>query len=701
MAVYNVRCPLGDSEIIIETGKMAKQAGGAVTLQCGDSIVLVTATAAPKPKEQCDFLPLTVEYIEKTFAAGKIPGGFFKREGRPADSAILTARFIDRPIRPLFPDHYFYETQVIATVLSASPQDPPEMLAMIGASAALCLSDIPFTKPIAGCRVSRVDGEFKINASLAEKERSDLDLVVAASEDAVLMVEGEAREAAEADMLKAIEFAHNALKPVIGVQKDLIKKCGKPKRELPGLEKSETVSKAIAGAEGRVKEALAIKVKQERCARLDAIKEELKSRVLGKESTPGQKLQFGEEFETLKSRLMRVEILRQKRRIDGRGLNEIRPITCEVGLLPRAHGSALFTRGETQALVVATLGTGEDEQRIDGLLQDISKSFMLNYNFPPFSVGEVKPLRSPGRREIGHGHLAERALHKLLPDAEKFPYTIRIVSEILESNGSSSMATVCGGSLAMMDAGVPAKAPVAGIAMGLIKEGSEHAVLSDILGDEDHLGDMDFKVTGTEAGVTAVQMDIKISGITTDIMARALEQAREGRLFILGKMKEALEGPREKMSKYAPQLKDLYINPAKIKDVIGPGGKHIKKIVEITQAKIDIEDDGRVRIFSTDEKALEEAIKLIKEYTGEVEVGTVCQGVVRKITNFGAFVDIMPRVSGLLHISQISHTHIRQVEDVMREGDTVTVKVISVDQTGRIRLGMKDVPQAGDQAKQA
>lgn len=694
MSIHEVRAKLGDEEIIIETGKMAKQAGGAVTVRSGDSIVLVTATSSAKAREECDFLPLTVEYIEKTFAAGKIPGGFFKREGKPADSAVLTARFIDRPIRPLFPDHYYYETQVIATVLSASPNNPPETLAMIGASAALTISDIPFNGPIAGCRVSRVGGQFRINLSLAELEQSDLDLVVAASQGAVLMVEGEAREALEGDLVQAIAFAHEALKPVIAAQTELKQKCGKPKRTLPELERRDDISQAVRDSRDAVKQALAIRGKQDRYARLNEIKDAIKEKVLGGgEVAFANNLQLNDEFESLKSELMRADILKNGRRIDGRDTVTIRDISCEVGLLPRAHGSALFTRGETQALVVATLGTSEDEQIIDGLLQEKSKAFMLNYNFPPFSVGEVKPLRSPGRREIGHGHLAERALHRLLPPEEAFPYTIRIVSEILESNGSSSMATVCGGSLALMDAGVPIKAPVAGIAMGLIKEGDDFAILSDILGDEDHLGDMDFKVTGTEKGVTALQMDIKIAGITTAIMQKALDQAREGRLFILDRMKAALAHPREEMSKHAPKIREMRIPVEKIKDVIGPGGRHIKAIVEQTGAKIDIEDDGLVRIYSKDDDAMEMAVLRVKEFSGTPEIGKVYDGTVRRITNFGAFVEILPRTDGLVHISQISGEHIRRVEDVLSEGDRVRVKVLAVDEFGKIRLTMMGLEQ--------
>lgn len=694
MSAQNVKCLLGDSEVVIETGKMAKQAGGSVTVRCGDTIVLVTATSAAEPKDNCDFLPLTVEYLEKTFATGKIPGGFFKREGRPSETAILTSRFIDRPIRPLFPENYYYDTQVIAIVLSACVENPPEMLAMIGASAALSISDIPLTKPIAGCRVSRVNGEFKINVPLPELENSDLDLVVAASEDAVLMVEGETQEVQEPDLLAAIQFAHEALKPVIAIQKELKKICGKPKKVLPPVELNKEITAAVEAARGEIKKALAIRVKLDRYASLSEIKKELKAKILNDESSYSHKLQLASQFDAIKSELMRTSILAESKRIDGRGLTDIRPISCEVGLLPRAHGSALFTRGETQALVVATLGSSDDEQTIDGLFEETSKSFMLNYNFPSFSVGEVKPLRSPGRREIGHGHLAERSLHALLPDMEEFPYTIRIVSEILESNGSSSMASVCGGALALMDAGVPIKAPAAGIAMGLIKEDKKFAILSDILGDEDHLGDMDFKVTGTAKGVTALQMDIKIEGITLEIMSQALTQAREGRLHILGCMAKALPAHRDSLSQFAPKIVSMQINPKKIKDIIGPGGKHIKAIIEETKVKIDVEDSGLVKIFSPDQNAIDRAMVLVQEYTGEVELDKVYNGIVRKVTNFGAFIEVMPNTEGLLHISQISDKHIKDISKVLYEGDRVNVKVLEVDDSsGKFKLSMKGLDQ--------
>lgn len=688
-----VRCDLGGRELTIETGKLAKQAGGSVVVRSGDTAVLVVATAAKDPKKDVDFLPLTVEYLEKTFAAGKIPGGFFKREGRPSENAVLTSRFIDRPIRPLFPENYHYETQVIAIVLSASPHDNPDTFAIIGASAALSISDIPLVKPIAGCRVGRVNGQFVINPSLEQMEESDLDMVLAASEDSVVMVEGGALELSEDVLLEAIQFGHAALKPVIAIQKELQAKIGKPKRVIAEAVKDARIAQTVASCESRVREALAVKVKQDRYTMLDAIKTELKTRFFAEtEPTAAQTLQFADEFGNLKSRLMRAGILDESRRIDGRGLKDIRQISCETGFLPRTHGSALFTRGETQALVVVTLGSADDEQSIDGLLLETSKRFMLNYNFPGFSVGEVKPLRSPGRREIGHGHLAERALLAMIPDEKTFPYTIRIVSEILESNGSSSMATVCGAALSMMDAGVPIKAPVAGIAMGLVKEDSKVAILSDILGDEDHLGDMDFKVTGTRNGVTALQMDIKIEGVTTEIMKQALVQAREGRFHILDKMAEALAAPRAELSQHAPKIETMEIPQKKIGEVIGPGGKMIKQIIEETGVKIDIDDDGLVKIFSTDVEAIEQAKSIIREIIAEIEIGKIYNGTVNRIVDFGAFVGITPKIDGLVHISQIADRRINKVTDVLHEGDRVMVKVLEIER-GKVRLTMRGVDQ--------
>ena len=691
---HEVRTQFGDREIIIETGKMAKQAGGSVTIRCGDTIVLVAATASASAKEGIDFLPLTVEYLEKTFSTGKIPGGFFKREGRPTDQAVLVSRFIDRPIRPLFPEHYYFDTQVIAMVISAEPNNIPDVLALTAASTALMISDIPFSKPVAGCRVARINGKLVLNPGLIELDDCDMELVVAATEDAVCMVEGNCDEVSEDDLLKAIEFAHASLKPLIRIQKELQAKVGKTKRVIKAPERNDGITAAVKAVGSDITAAFKISVKLDRYAKLKEIKDAVKAKVITVETPKIQVMQLDADFENLKSDIMRKAILDESRRIDGRGLKEIRPISCEVGVLPRAHGSALFTRGETQALVVATLGSSDDEQRIDALLEEKTKKFMLQYNFPSFSVGEVKPLRSPGRREIGHGNLAENALQKVLPNPESFPYTIRIVSEVLESNGSSSMATVCGGSLALMDAGCPIQSPVAGIAMGLIKEDTKVAILSDILGDEDHLGDMDFKVAGTRKGVTALQMDIKIEGVTSEIMANALKQANEGRLHILGKMEEGLTAPRAILSAYAPKIETLRVPVNRIKDVIGSGGKTIRSIIEETGVKMDVEDDGLIKIFGVDPIAIARAVELVRWNAAEPEVGKIYRGVVKRILDFGAFVEILPKTDGLLHISMISEKRLERVTDVLQEGDRVYVKLVEIDPgSAKMRLSMKDVPQ--------
>lgn len=695
MAYQQVTVSLGGKEIILGTGKLAKQAGGSVTVQCGDTMILVTATAASKAKENIDFLPLTVDFIEKTFAAGKIPGGFFKREGRPTEQATLISRFIDRPIRPLFPEGYYFETQVIATTLSIDPHVDPDTLAMIGASAALMISDIPLLKPIAGCRVGRINGQFVINASSSEMETSDIDMIVAATEDAVVMVEGGAQEASEKDMVDAILHAFKEMQPVIKAQKELQSLAGKAKRTLEVPAKNESIFKTVETASVELAKAMKLTVKQERYAKIDEIKTALKKQCEPEGSEPldaTAKLQFSEAFESLKSRIMREMILTDKVRIDGRDHRSIRPISCEVGLLPRAHGSGLFTRGETQALVVSTLGSSDDEQTIDSIMGEYSKSFMLHYNFPPFSVGEVKPLRTPGRREVGHGALAERALSRMMPSNEEFPYTVRIVSEVLESNGSSSMASVCGGTLSLLDAGVPLKAPVAGIAMGLIKEGDRVAILSDILGDEDHLGDMDFKICGTSKGITALQMDIKIDGVSQEILTAALDQALQGRLHILSKMNEVMSEPRQTMSQHAPKIFSMKVKKDKIKDVIGSGGKNIKGIIEATGVKIDIDDDGVVKIFSSDNNAIEQAQMMVKQLVAEPEVGMIYRNcLVRKIMEFGAFVEIMPKTDGLVHISQLAHRRIQKVTDVLKEGDRVDVKCIGLDENGKIKLSIKEL----------
>lgn len=686
-----VEADLSGKKVVIETGKMARQAGGAVTVRCGDTIVLVTAVVSKEPKADAAFLPLTVDYVEKTFAAGKIPGGFFKREGRPSEHEVLTSRFIDRPIRPLFPEGYTHETQVIATVLSAGPETEPDTLAMIGASAALSLSEAPFLGPIAGVRVSRVNGEFKCNPSLEESENSDIELIVAATRDAVVMVEGEANQVPERDIIEAIGFAHRAIQPVLRIQEELREKVGRPKLEVGAALKVSSRKVEIAQKFGeRLNRAIRVPEKLKRQEAVASLKEEVQKAYVPEEDPDNIHRKVEGEFEELHYELVRKMVLEEKRRVDGRDYESIRPIVCEVGLLPRAHGSALFTRGETQALVTTTLGTGEDEQIIDALLEESTKRFMLHYNFPPFSVGEIKFLRAPGRREIGHGNLAERALKKIIPSEADFPYTLRIVSEILESNGSSSMATVCGGTLSLMDAGVPISDPVAGIAMGLVMEGDRYAILSDILGDEDHLGDMDFKVAGTAKGITALQMDIKIAGLSEKILAEALEQGRKGRLGILEKMLAAIAVPRPELSLYAPRITRLMIPKDTIGALIGPGGKNIRGIIDETGAKIDVEDDGSVKIFATDGQAMKKAVERVEALTAVAELGKIYSGKVVKIADFGAFVNILPNTDGLLHISQIDYSRVNRVEDVLKEGDEVQVKVIRIEPNGKVALSRRE-----------
>ena len=679
----------GGRPLSIEIGKMAKQANGSAVVRYGDTVVLITACAAKEAAEDRDFLPLTVNYMEMTYAAGKIPGGFFKREGRPTEREVLCSRLIDRPLRPLFPEGYFNETQVIATVLSLDPENDPEIAAMAGASAALCVSDIPFATPIAGVRVGRINGNYICNPTYKEQKESDIDLIVAGSADAIIMVEGGAKMATEDDLLEAMMFAHNSIQDIIKLQGKIMKEIGKPKMAVPALKIDNELTAKIEGfAEAKIKAALNIPAKQERYQRLSDIAKELLAAL--KSQYEGRESEITKIFEDLKYRILREAVLSTHIRIDGRRLNDIRPITCEVGVLPRTHGSALFTRGETQAMVATTLGTSEDEQKIDALSGWEYKTFMLHYNFPPFSVGEVKMLRGPGRREVGHGALAERSVVKILPEASEFPYTIRVVSDILESNGSSSMATVCGASLSLMDAGVPVKDAVAGIAMGLIKEDERIAVISDILGDEDHLGDMDFKVAGTERGITAFQMDTKITGVTKNVLKDALYQAKEGRLHILKKMKEALSQPRPELSVHAPRIITIYVKQEKIKDVIGPGGKNIKGIIEKTGVKIDIDDSGKVNIASSDDEAAQKAIAMVKELTQEAEVGKIYLGKVRKIMDFGAFVEIFPGTDGLIHISQLAEERVKDVKDILKEGDEVLVKVLEVDKQGKIRLSRKE-----------
>lgn len=686
--VQKLQIDFGGRPFSIETGRVARQANGAVLVQYGETVVLVTAVTAEKRREGVDFIPLTVNYQEMTYAAGRIPGGFFKREGRPSDRETLISRFIDRPLRPLFPKGFQNEIQVIATVLSADQDNDPAILGMIGASSALSLSDIPFDGPIAGAKVGRIDGEYVLNPTHEELELSDIDLFVAGSENAIIMVEGSAKEVKEEEMLEAILFGHQSLKPVINLQKQLRKAAGVTTKEFeierPGEDLKEKV-KAIA--QEKLLEAFQMTEKTERRDRLEEILQ-MTYQALEATDENSQRM-IKTVFEETNRNLVRKLILHRKQRIDGRGLAEIRPISCEVGILPRTHGSALFTRGETQVLAVVTFGTSEDEQKINSLSGETYKSFMLHYNFPPFSVGEVSPLRSPSRREIGHGALAERAIQSILPSNEKFPYTIRIVSEVLESNGSSSMATVCGASLSLMDAGVPIKAPVAGIAMGLIHEDGEVAVLSDILGDEDHFGDMDFKVAGTADGVTAIQMDIKIRGISKEILEKVLHQAREGKLHILGRMAETIPEPRKDLSRHAPRIVTLTVKQEKIRDVIGPGGKNIRSIVDQTGVKVDVEDSGIVKLASPNYEAIEKAIYMIKSLTQEVEVGALYTGKVKRILGFGAIVELYPGTDGLVHISQIAENRIREVSDVLKEGDEVLVKVLDIDSQGRIRLSRK------------
>ncbi len=685
------RGEVGDRTLTIGTGKMARQASGAVTVTYGETIVLVTAVSTDEKREGIDFVPLTVEYQEKGYAAGRIPGNYFRREiGRPSEKETLTARIIDRPMRPLFPKDYRHETQVIATVLSVDKENDPDILAVTGASAALEISDVPFAGPIACVRVGRVDGHFKVNPTREEQKSSDINLIVAGSKDAVVMVEGGGLFVGEEDMLEAIFFGHSALQPIIDMQIKLKEAVGVPKRPAPVVEIDESLSKKVeALAADRIKEAIRIPEKIKRRDALKGVQVDVLA-ALGDEYAD-QKGQVKEVFHALERRIMRDLAVVEGQRIDGRKFDEIRDITCEVGVLPRTHGSALFTRGETQALAVMTLGSMGDEQRIETFDGNEFRPFMLHYNFPPYSVGEARRVGGPGRREIGHGGLSTRAVEKVLPAKESFDYTIRIVSEILESNGSSSMATVCASSLALMDAGVPVTAPVAGIAMGLVKEGDKVLILSDILGDEDHVGDMDFKVAGTREGITALQMDIKIQGLSKPIMQQALEQARKGRLFILDKMEETIKGSRAEISPYAPKIVSIQINPDKIRDIIGPGGKVIRAIQAATDTKVDIEDSGIVKIVAVDKEASDRALQMVKDIVQEAEVGAIYEGTVRKIMDFGAFVEIFPGTDGLVHISQLDSKRVNKVTDVLKEGDKVTVKVLEVDRDGKIRLSRKAV----------
>ncbi len=679
----------GGKELSIETGRMAKQADGSVVVRYGDTMVLVTAVASSTIRPGVDFMPLTVDYLEKTSAAGRIPGGYFKREGRMTEVEVLTSRLIDRPSRPLFPKGWRFDTQVIAMVVSTDRENASDVLAMTGASMALHLSDIPWAGPYAGVRVGRIDGKLVVNPTFAERALSDLDLLVACSRDAIVMVEGGAAELGEDVIVDALMFAHQAAQPLIDLQEKLRAAVGKPKREfVPPAKDPAIVDKVASLANQKIEAAMAIRDKHERYSALDSAGAETKAALEG--TFPERGAEVGEAFESAKKKHLRELVLNTGRRIDGRAPSDIRAITCEVGVLPRTHGSSLFTRGETQSLVTTTLGTSQDAQHIEALTGNIDKRFMLHYNFPPFSTGETKPLRGASRREVGHGNLAERAIARVLPAEKDFPYTIRIVSEILESNGSSSMASVCGGILSLMDGGVPIKTPVAGIAMGLIKEGDRVAVLSDILGDEDHLGDMDFKICGSKQGVTAVQMDIKIQGLTREILETALRQAREGRVHILGKMSEALATHRDDLSRYAPRIHTLHVKPDQIREIIGPGGKTIRGITAQTGVAIEVEDDGTVHIASPDGIAVKKAIDIIKGLTTEPEVGEYYMGVVKRLAEFGAFVEILPGTDGLVHISELDSKRVNRVEDVCKEGDEMVVKVIAIDRaTGKIRLSRR------------
>jgi polyribonucleotide nucleotidyltransferase len=694
--MHRTELTVGGQTLSFETGKLAKQADGAVVIRLGDTMVLVTACHAPTAREGIDFLPLTVDYREYAYASGRIPGGFFKREGKPAEKEVLTSRLIDRPIRPLFPPGWRYETQVIALVLSADDQNDSDVLAVSGASAALAVSEIPFVKTLGAVRVGLVDGHYVVNPTYEQRRKSRIDLVIAGHHDAIVMVEAGAKEVTEEEMVGALEAGHDAIREIVKAIDTLAAAVKKAKLSVSTRAIGHEVYREVeAKIYAPLTEAMRLRDKLENYSRVDQLMADLVASI--PEEEVQQRADAKTIFKELKEKVMRDEILDRGQRLDGRRFDEIRPIWIEVGVLPRAHGSTVFTRGETQALVTATLGTAEDQQKIEMVEGETYKRFMLHYNFPPFSVGEVSFLRGPGRREVGHGALAERALVPVIPTEEQFPYTLRIVSDILESNGSSSMASVCGGTLALMDAGVPLSAPVAGVAMGLVmsEENGKYAILSDIAGAEDHYGDMDFKVAGTAKGVTALQMDIKVSGITMQIMREALEQARLGRLFILGKMAETLSAPRSAVSAFAPRIVSIKIPVDKIRDVIGPGGKTIRSIIDRTGVKIDVEDDGRVNVASTDEASAARAIQIIQELTATAEVGKTYLGRVQRITDFGAFVEILPGVDGLLHISEIAAHRIKDVRDELKEGEQLLVKVINVDPSGKIRLSRKALLQEG------
>jgi polyribonucleotide nucleotidyltransferase len=683
-----VEVDLGGKSLSIETGKVAKQSHGATMVRLGDTMILATVVEAKQVDEEQDFFPLLVDYREKAYAAGKIPGGFFKREGRPSEKETVSARLIDRSLRPLFPEGYFNEVQIMVMVLSSDQENDADVLGLVGASAALGISQIPFYEPIGAVRVGRINNQFVVNPLFSELDESEMNLVVAGTEDYINMVEGVCQEVSEEDLLAALEFGHEKVKLLAKIQKELLARRGKPKQKIePPPQNPELVQAVTNLALEKIAEANHTPDKNERQDKLDELLDSVTLELL--EKFPESENQIKAILLELEKQDMRKMILTEGRRVDGRDIYQIRPITCEVGVLPRTHGSALFTRGQTQCLAVTTLGTKIDEQRIDDLEGDSTKSYMLHYNFPPFSVGEIKPIRGPGRREIGHGALAERAIQPVVPKEEVFPYTIRIVSDVLESNGSSSMATVCGGTLSLMDAGVPIKAPVAGVALGLIKEEEKVAILSDILGTEDHLGDMDFKITGTRKGITAFQMDVKIAGVDLNLMNESLKRAKEGRLHVLDVMEETIAQPRPELSVYAPRIITFKVKPEKIGEIIGPGGKTIRGIIEQTKAKIDIEDDGSVFIASTDQKAGERAQELILKLIEEPEIGKEYIGKVKRITTFGAFVEILPGQDGLLHISELDTHRVNRVEDVLNVGDEVKVKITGIDVDGKIKLSRK------------
>ncbi len=685
-----MKTKFGNNELILETGKMAKQANGSVAVQYGGTMVLVTACMSKEPKESQGFFPLTVEYQEKTYAAGKIPGGFFKREGRPSESEILTARLIDRPIRPLFPEGLLNEVQIMAIVLSSDGENDSDILAVIGASAALSISDIPFNGPLACCRVGRVDNQFILNPTYAQLENSDLDLVVVANNKGIVMLESKSKEVSEEIFLEAVKFGFENLQCMLGLQKEFMQQYGKPKADIEYKKTDLALQKKVEELSGeKLKDVYKLSKKEEREEAVDLLSKESEAK-LALEGYLAADVKTA--LVEIEKKQVRKKILDENVRIDGRGFKDIRPITCEVSVLPRTHGSSLFTRGQTQGLAITTLGTGEDEQLIEALEGKKYKSFMLHYSFPPFSVGETAPVRGPGRREIGHGALAERSLLAVIPSKEKFPYTIRVVSEILESNGSSSMATVCAATLSLMDAGVPIKDAVGGIALGLIKEDTRAVILTDITGLEDHFGDMDFKVAGTKTGITAIQLDLKIDGIDLELLNRCLLQAKEARYFILDKMKEALAQPRQELSAQAPRIDIIKVNPEKIGAIIGPGGKTIKKIIATTGASIDIQDDGSVLVASTDASKSKAAIDMIKAIAEDIEVGRIYIGKVKRIMAFGAFCEIAPGKEGLVHVSELADTFVKNVEEIVKVGDEIKIKVIGIDELGRINLSKKQVP---------